>query len=124
MTDVTGFGVLGHLLEVCRGSKVGAELDFSSLPVWSEAMPLAQAGFSPGAANRNWNSYGNDVVLPQAMPEWQRKLLCDPQTSGGLMVSCRPEMVERVLALFRAEGFDAAAVIGRLIEGDARVAVV
>ncbi len=123
ITDVTGFGVLGHLLEVCRGSMVGAELTFSQLPVWSEALPLVQAGFSPGAAKRNWNSYGKDVVLPEGMAEWQRKLLCDPQTSGGLLVSCAPEKLDEVMSLFREEGFGQATVIGRLVAGAPLVTV-
>ncbi len=123
MTDVTGFGVLGHLLEICRGSKLGARLDFAKLPVFAEALELARQGFAPGAAGRNWNSYGKDVMLPEGMELWQRNLLTDPQTSGGLLVACAPEAADAVLGVFRKEGFDFAAVIGEMAEGEARVTV-
>jgi selenide,water dikinase len=87
MTDVTGFGLLGHLAEICRGSMLGARIVFESLPVIAAALPLAQQGFSTGAATRNWASYGNIVRLPPDLAPWQQALLCDPQTSGGLLVS-------------------------------------
>ena len=124
MTDVTGFALLGHLLEICRGSKLGAEIEFARLPVLPIALDLAQQGFATGAAERNWASYGQDVVLPQGMEEWQRKLLCDPQTSGGLLVSCAPEAADQVLDVFRRQGFGHAAVIGSMCSGNSRVAVI
>jgi selenide,water dikinase len=114
MTDVTGFALLGHLLEICRGSRLGAEVRFADVPVLSHALKLAEEGYSTGAADRNWSSYGANVILPQGFPEWQRKLLCDPQTSGGLLVACAPEAVNAVLQTFRAGGFHAACAIGRL----------
>ncbi len=114
MTDVTGFGLLGHLLEITRGSKLGAEINFADLPVHPLALELAQAGFSPGASERNWASYGHEVHLPNGMAEWQRKLLCDPQTSGGLLVACIDEAVSTVLAEMSRQGFAKARVIGRL----------
>ena len=123
MTDVTGFALLGHLLETCRGSKLGAEVDFKSLPVLSVALQLAEQGYSTGAADRNWASYGNEVDLPQGFPEWQRKLLCDPQTSGGLLVACAANEADKVLATFHAQGFAAASVIGKMVKGNARVRV-
>ena len=123
VTDVTGFGLLGHLLEVCRGSRLGAEVDFSRLPILPKVAELAEKGFAPGAADRNWASYGQDVVLPQGMPDWQRKLLCDPQTSGGLLVACTPAMAGKVMDLFRKEGFDYASEIGEIVSGEAKVRV-
>lgn len=123
VTDVTGFGLLGHLLEVCRGSQVSAGIDFSKLPILPVARTLAIKGYAPGAADRNWASYGHEVTLPDGMADWQRKLLCDPQTSGGLLVSCAQESVARVLKIFEDEGFGYARVIGKLVEGTARVGV-
>lgn len=117
ITDVTGFGLLGHLLEICRGSGLSAEVRFSDLPVHSQALELAQRGFSPGASERNWASYGHEVGLPQGIAEWQRKLLCDPQTSGGLLVACEAGLVPEVLTKMTTEGFDQAGVIGRMGEG-------
>jgi selenide,water dikinase len=124
MTDVTGFALLGHLLEVCRGSKLGAELDFAALPFLTVALKLAEQGYSTGAADRNWSSYGAEVDLPQGFPEWKRKLLCDPQTSGGLLVACAANEEDRVLATFREQGFTAACVIGKIVDGASRIAVV
>ncbi len=123
MTDVTGFALLGHLLEICRGSKMGATVQFEQLPFWSVSRELAQQGYATGAAERNWNSYGHDVVIPAHMPAWQHKLLSDPQTSGGLLVTCAPEAVDEVLEVFRSEGFDQACVIGAIHAGQAKVTV-
>ena len=123
VTDVTGFGLLGHLLEICRGSSLGAAVDFARLPILTGADTLARQGFAPGAADRNWASYGQDVVLPEGMAEWQRKLLCDPQTSGGLLVACAPEAADRVMDLFRKEGFPHATDIGAMEAGAAKVRV-
>lgn len=117
LTDVTGFGLLGHLLEICRGSRLGAVLEWDRLPVLPGVEALLQAGFGPGAAGRNWASYGEAVRLPEGWPEWRRKLLCDPQTSGGLLVACAPEAVSDVLAIFQREGFEQAAEIGELVAG-------
>lgn len=121
MTDVTGFALLGHLLEICRGSRLGAQVRVADVPVLSVALQLAQQGYSTGAADRNWNSYGAEVDLPEDFPEWQRKLLCDPQTSGGLLVACAPQAVDDVLRAFHAEDFTDACVIGRMVAGEARV---
>jgi selenide, water dikinase len=123
MTDVTGFALPGHLLEVCRGSGVSAELDFAALPFLPSALRLAGQGYATGAADRNWNSYGAEVDLPQGFPEWQRKLLCDPQTSGGLLVSCAADQAANVLATFREQGFAAACVIGKMVAGKARIRI-
>jgi selenide,water dikinase len=123
VTDVTGFGLLGHLLEICRGSKLGATVEFGKLPILSEVEKLAQRGFAPGAADRNWASYGQDVVLPEGMPDWQRKLLCDPQTSGGLLVACAPEVADKVMELFEREGFPYAAEIGVIEKREPKVQI-
>ena len=123
LTDITGFGLLGHLLEVCRGAKLSAFLDMGGIPLLAEVERLATEGYITGASARNWMAYGEDVALDAAITPTQRALLTDPQTSGGLLVACEPEAVDEVLAVFRAEGFAAAAVIGRLESGPARVSV-
>lgn len=117
LTDVTGFALLGHLLEICRGSQLGARIEFAKLPLLPVAVELAQKGYAPGAAARNWASYGKEVTLPSGLPQWQQNLLCDPQTSGGLLVACAPEVAGEVLEIFRREGFDYATVIGEMREG-------
>lgn len=114
MTDVTGFGLLGHLLELCSGSHVGALLVWRDIPVIDVAARLAQNGLATGAATRNWDSYGASVRFGDGMVEWQRKLLCDPQTSGGLMVACAPGAAEQVLRVFHEQGFAQARKIGGL----------
>ncbi len=123
VTDVTGFGLLGHLLEICRGSRLGARVEWNQLPLLPNVAHLAQQGFAPGASDRNWNSYGASVNLPVGLAEWQRKLLCDPQTSGGLLVACREEVAAQVLRLFRDTGFGYAAEIGVMLSGEPRVEV-
>lgn len=123
LTDVTGFGLLGHLLEICRGSNLGATVNFDQVPTLSEALPLVQQGIVAGAIARNLASYGHEVDFADELPPWQRQLLADPQTSGGLLASVAPESVEAVLAAFRAAGFAQAAVIGKIERGAARVLV-
>jgi len=126
VTDVTGFGLAGHLLEICRGSQLAATVEFAKLPLIAEAVRHVKAGIATGASSRNWASYGGSVAVPPwpTFEEWQQKLMTDPQTSGGLLVACAPESVAEVLAAFRADGFDTAAVIGALAAGAARVSVV
>ena len=123
LTDVTGFGLLGHLLELARGAQLSATLEMDKVPLLPGVLQLAQDGFFTGASGRNWDAYGKDVELGDAITPAQRALLTDPQTSGGLLVSCAPESVDEVLALFAREGFGDAAVIGRMAEGAARVTV-
>ncbi|HJW02014.1 MAG TPA: selenide, water dikinase SelD [Azospira sp.] len=118
MTDVTGFGLAGHLLEICRGSKLAAEVAFAELPLIAEAVAHVQQGIATGASTRNWAGYGAEVVLAPEMAEWQQKLVTDPQTSGGLLVSCAPEAAAEVLAAFRGAGFGEARVIGQLQAGE------
>ena len=124
LTDVTGFGLLGHLLGVCRGSRLKAEIEFDRIPVLSAARHLVQDGFATGASRRNWTSYEREVELPAQAPEWHRTLLTDPQTSGGLLVACDEAAVPRVLGIFREQGFRHAAAIGHLVAGEPGVLVV
>jgi selenide,water dikinase len=114
MTDVTGFGLLGHLLEVCRGSGLGATLWASKLPFLPAAVELARAGVGPGAIGRNLSSYGTEVEFATGIDMWQQSLFADPQTSGGLLVSCTGEAVDAVVDCFRRFGFADACVIGRM----------
>ncbi len=124
MTDVTGFGLAGHLLEVLRGSKLAGELKFDALPVIPEALDWAQQGVATGASDRNWQGYGAEVALPAGSPDWKRKLLADPQTSGGLLVACAPQAEKAVLAEFARRGFAQARTIGRLAAGAPRLSVI
>jgi selenide,water dikinase len=113
LTDVTGFGLAGHGLELARGADLSIAIDWSQVPLLPGVRELAQAGFVTGASGRNWAGYGADVALPAGFAEAERALLTDPQTSGGLLVSCTPDSVEQVLAVFRQHGFGQAAVIGQ-----------
>jgi selenide,water dikinase len=123
MTDVTGFGLLGHLLEVCRGSGLAARLDWPSVPVIPIARELAEQGFNTGAATRNWASYGEAVHLPARLQTWERNLLCDPQTSGGLLIACVPSAAGDVLDLLRQGGHVDAASIGSFAAGPPEITV-
>jgi selenide, water dikinase len=119
LTDVTGFGLLGHLLEICRGSGVSASVNFADLPIIEGAMAFAQDGIITGASGRNWSGYGHDVEIAAHLGDAQRHLLTDPQTSGGLLVACAPNAVAEVLAIFANEGFADARVIGEIREAAA-----
>ncbi len=121
LTDVTGFGLLGHLLEICRASAVGAEIAFDRVPLLPDAAALANQGLVTGASSRNWASYGAEVDGDFTATE--RALLTDPQTSGGLLVACSPDAVDDVLRAFRSDGFDRATVIGKFVAGPPRVTV-
>ena len=123
MTDVTGFGLAGHLLEILRGSKLGGEVRLDALPVIPEALEWVKQGVATGASDRNWKGYGDAVELPPGAPEWVRKLVTDPQTSGGLLVSCTPGAERDVLAEFAKRGFAEARTIGRLAAGAPRLSV-
>jgi selenide,water dikinase len=123
LTDVTGFGLLGHLLELARGAKLGARVDMSRVPLLPNVQQLAEGGFVTGASGRNWAGYGHEVTLADGITPVQQMLLTDPQTSGGLLVSCDAGSVEEVLALFRREGFAHAAVIGEMVAGPGKVEV-
>ena len=117
LTDVTGFGLAGHLLEMCRGSKLSAEVIWSDIPIIPQAIEHVRAGIYTGASTRNWAGYGNEVRLAAGMEKWQEQLLTDPQTSGGLMLACSPEAEVEVLALFARHGFAEARKIGTFAEG-------
>ncbi|HYD57036.1 MAG TPA: selenide, water dikinase SelD [Burkholderiales bacterium] len=121
LTDVTGFGLAGHLLEICRGSKLAAEVRFDAVPVIAEALDWAKQGVATGASDRNWKGYGEDVSLSRK-EEWVRKLVTDPQTSGGLLVACAREAAPEVLQVFAKEGFEAS-MIGELRSGPAKLSV-
>ncbi len=123
LTDVTGFGLLGHALEMCRGAGLTLDITWRGLPIFPAAARLAESGVGTGASKRNWASYGRDVVLPGDMPDWQRVLLCDPQTSGGLLIACAREESAAVLELLEARGFTHAVRIGEFRAGPARVEV-
>jgi len=123
LTDVTGFGLLGHLLEIAKGSKVGARVDWNSLPLLPGALDFAREGILTGASGRNWNGYGTKVSLASTLGESQKAVLTDPQTSGGLLVACSADACEQVLEIFRKDGFTQAAVIGEIVSGDPRVEI-
>ena len=123
ITDVTGFGLAGHALEMARGSGCSVEIDWKNVPLLAGVRELASQGMVTGASGRNWAGYGQDVQLPAGFAPQDQALLSDPQTSGGLLVACQPEAVEQVLATFRAHGFDRAAVVGQVSDGPARLAV-
>jgi selenide,water dikinase len=123
MTDVTGFGLAGHLLEICRGSSLSAQVEFDAVPVIPLAAEIAQSGTATGASARNWDGYGSSMVLPDGFAKWKQNLLSDPQTSGGLLIACAPEAAQRVLEILRAEDFGAASIIGSLSTGAAQVQV-
>lgn len=123
LTDVTGFGLAGHLLEICKGSGIGATIDYSKLPIMTGVSSLAAQGYITGASGRNWSGYGNDIVLDARLGDIERNLLTDPQTSGGLLVACDPAAVGDVLAVFHAEGFMHASVIGEMTAGAPKVSV-
>ena len=123
MTDVTGFGIAGHLLEMCKGSKLQATLPFSKLPLITEAVRLAQQGIATGASTRNWQSYGELIKPPSSMEIWQQKLLTDPQTSGGLLIACSPASMPQVQATIEAAQGQTGTIIGALQAGEAEVRV-
>ena len=113
-TDVTGFGLLGHLHEMVRAARLGALVEFSALPFLAEALPLAAAGLFPGGARTNLAAYAEALQFDEGLAEWQRLLLTDPQTSGGLLIAFPPERLTGALEAFAGRGVEAA-VIGRLV---------
>ena len=122
-TDVTGFALLGHTLEMCRASGCTAVIERDCLRFLPEVERLARDGFSTGAATRNWASYGTDIKLPTDCPDWQRHLLCDPQTSGGLLVAVAPDAAEALLSELREAGFAQAAIVGHMQQGAPEIIV-
>lgn len=123
VTDVTGFGLLGHGLEMARGSGLTAEIGFGPIPMLPGAAELARDGVRTGASGRNWASYGEAVRLPDGLADWKRDLLTDPQTSGGLLIAVDPKDAHAVIDLARRHGAALACEIGRLVEGPAQVVI-
>jgi selenide,water dikinase len=123
LTDVTGFGLLGHMLELARAAQLSARLEMGLIPLLPQVQQLAEKGYITGASGRNWNGYAQDVALAENITPVQRSLLTDPQTSGGLLVSCDPAVAGQVLELFRREGFADAAVIGEMAADGSAVEV-
>ncbi|MFD1881880.1 selenide, water dikinase SelD [Paracoccus pacificus] len=124
ITDVTGFGILGHALELSRGAGMGLRLNLAELPLLAQTAELAQAGYATGASARNWAAYGADVTLPKDLPEWQLKVLTDPQTSGGLLISCAPDAAPRLVKTIREAGYPLAAEVGEVTGGAQGVTLV
>ena len=123
LTDVTGFGLAGHALEMARGSNCTVALDWRQVPLLPGVRELASQGMVTGASGRNWAGYGPQVRLPTGFAAADQALLSDPQTSGGLLVACRPDTVDAVLDTFRQQGFDHAAVVGQIQAGPAELVV-
>lgn len=123
ITDVTGFGLAGHALEMARGAGATVVIDWGRVPLLPGVVELAAAGFVTGASGRNWAGYGEQVALADGLPATAQALVTDPQTSGGLLVACAPESVQQVLDVFQREGFGHAAVIGAVEAGPARLQV-
>jgi selenide,water dikinase len=117
LTDVTGFGLAGHLLEMARSADLKAQIDWSSVPLLGGVRALAAQGIVTGASGRNWDSYGAEVNMASGLEDADRALLSDPQTSGGLLVACAPEQAAEVLEIFARGGFAEAAVIGSMLHG-------
>ena len=116
MTDVTGFGLLGHTLEMARASGLSAQLRTAAIPWLPSVCEFAAQGVITGASGRNWQSYGQLIALAERVDDTMQALLCDPQTSGGLLVSCSPQVADSVLDIFHSEGHGQAAIIGELCE--------
>ena len=123
VTDITGFGLLGHALEMARGSNLSLVLRLQDVPLLKEAERLARQGLVTGASARNWSSYGNAVALPKNLPDWQRTLLTDPQTSGGLLVACAADRAKTLLQEIVAAGNPSARIIGHAEAGEPGIRV-
>jgi selenide,water dikinase len=123
VTDVTGFGLLGHAMEMARGSGVRIAIDEARVPFFDQAKALAEAGFITGASKRNWDSYGEGVTFVNEMPSWRRDLLTDPQTSGGLLVACQAERAVALRDMIEADGYARASIIGSVVAGSPGIEV-
>jgi selenide,water dikinase len=115
LTDVTGFGLAGHALEMARGAGLDVQIDWSAVPLLEGVQALAQQGFITGASGRNWAGYSEEVVLPEGFSSIDQAMLSDPQTSGALLVSCAPNALEAVMAVFAQHGFEHATVVGSTV---------
>jgi selenide,water dikinase len=123
MTDVTGFGLLGHLLEMCRGARLGARLKMAAVPLLEHVLSMAEAGCVTGASARNWASYGDEARLAPRLAAAHQALLCDPQTSGGLLIACAAEVVPEALSILERHGCPRAAAVGVMTDGPPIVSV-
>ncbi|MBY0383320.1 MAG: selenide, water dikinase SelD [Xanthobacteraceae bacterium] len=123
ITDVTGFGLLGHGLELARGANVCLKIEWEKIPFLNDAQALAQSGFITGASGRNWASYGHQVILPEGLEEWRRALLTDPQTSGGLLVACKADQAGAIRAKIESAGYPRASIIGSVVAGEPAVEI-
>jgi selenide,water dikinase len=123
MTDVTGFGLFGHAMEMARGSNATIVLRAAGVPLLPEASELVQQGFFTGASVRNWASYGEGVRLDPDFPEWQRHLYTDPQTSGGLLIACDAAPAEAMVRRIVDDGYPCARIIGYVEQGEPAVKV-
>src|SRR5262249_36135065 len=123
MTDVTGFGLLGHGLEMARGSNLSLVIRADELPLLPDAAALAQQKFITGASHRNWESYADGVVLPPGLPDWRRHLLTDPQTLGGLLIACEATHADRLAKAIVGAGYPFARRIGRTAAGTPSVVI-
>jgi selenide, water dikinase len=123
MTDVTGFGLLGHLLEMCRGARLGARLKMAAVPLLEHVLSMAEAGCVTGASARNWASYGDEARLAPRLAAAHQALLCDPQTSGGLLITCAAEVVPEALSILERHGCPHAAAVGVMTDGPPIVSV-
>jgi len=115
LTDITGFGLAGHVMEMARGANTTVRIDMARVPLIVGVRELAAAGMVTGASGRNWAAYGHEVRLDAALQPVDQALLSDPQTSGGLLVACAPDAVDAVLAIFEKHGFAGAADIGEIV---------
>jgi selenide,water dikinase len=123
LTDVTGFGLLGHALEIAKGSHTEVRLAWDKVPLLPSAIEFAREGVATGASGRNWSGYGDRVALGPKIGDAEKALLTDPQTSGGLLVACSDSACDQVLSIFRKDGFASAAIIGEVASGDGRIRV-
>lgn len=123
LTDVTGFGILGHSLEMAQGSNVEIDIYYSKIPFLKEAQALAKDGCFTGASRRNWDSYGEYIVLPENYPDYKRFLLTDPQTSGGLLLSVAPDKADGIVAFGKSQGYPLSTIIGEVHAGSPRVVI-
>lgn len=123
MTDVTGFGLLGHGLEMARASRLTLDIAYDRVPFLANAESLVNAGYKTGASARNWASYGGEVTLPPDLPDWKKSLLTDPQTSGGLLIACAPERAETLRAQIEADGYPSVRIIGLASDGPPQVRI-
>lgn len=124
MTDVTGFGLLGHAIEICKSSHTQGCINYQDIQILPGVKKLAEQGYMTGASGRNWASYGQQVELASHLTDIDRAILTDPQTSGGLLVACHPDALDAVLQVFKEEGFGQASVIGSLSPSQSITAMV